>query len=168
MARRALLLALGLLAPPAWALEVGAPAPAVQGPGLVDAKPVSLASLRGKVVLLDFWASWCGPCKVSLPEMDRLRAELHAQGHAQRFEVLAVNVDQNPAAALKFLAKHPVSYPLLSDPAGRLPELYGLPTMPSSYLIDATGRVVAVHSGYKPGDAHKKLKPEILALLAKP
>lgn len=149
----------------ALALDAGAMAPITAGPGLIDGKPVSLASLRGRVVLVDFWASWCGPCKISLPEFEALRGELHAAGHAQRFEVLAINVDTDAKAATHFLSKHPVSYPLLADPAGKLPEVYALPTMPSSYLIGPDGKVVEVHSGYKPGDAQKHLKPAILKLL---
>lgn len=149
----------------ALAIDVGAMAPVTAGTGLLDGKPTSLANLRGRIVLVDFWASWCGPCKVSLPEFEQLRSELHAMGYAQRFEVLAINVDTDAKAAMRFLSKHPVSYPLLADPAGKLPEAYALPTMPSSYLIGPDGKVVAVHSGYKPGDAQKQLKPAILKLL---
>ncbi len=149
----------------AWPIEPGAVAPATAGAGLIDGKPTSLASLRGRVVLLDFWASWCGPCKLSLPELEQLRGELHAMGYAQRFEVLAVNVDTDAKAATRFIDRHPVTYPLLADPDGRLPQAYALPTMPSSYLIGADGKIVEVHSGYKPGDAQKHLKPAILKLL---
>jgi len=164
MPKALLLLLTAFAAVPALAVEVGAAAPPIEGPGLVDARPVSLAALRGRVVLVDFWASWCGPCKVSLPEMNALRQELIAMGYGPRFEVIAVNVDEEPKAALKFLSRHPVTYPLVSDPRGRLPAAYQLPTMPSSYLVGADGRIVQVHSGYKPGDAGK-LKAEILRLL---
>lgn len=161
----AALLIAGGISTQALALDVGAMAPITAGPGLIDGKPTSLAGLRGRVVLVDFWASWCGPCKVSLPELETLRSELHAAGYAQRFEVLAINVDTDAKAATRFLARHPVSYALLADPAGKLPEAYALPTMPSSYLIGPDGKVVEVHSGYKPGDAQKHLKPAILKLL---
>ena len=160
----ALMIANGMSAN-AFAIDAGAMAPATAGSGLLDGKPASLANLRGRVVLIDFWASWCGPCKVSLPELEQLRSELHAAGYSQRFEVLAINVDTDAKAAKRFLDRHPVSYPLLADPAGKLPEAYGLPTMPSSYLIGPDGKVVEVHSGYKPGDAQKHLKPAILKLL---
>ena len=160
----ALLIATGV-STPALSIDAGAMAPATAGRGLIDDKSTSLASLRGRVVLVDFWASWCGPCKVSLPELEALRSELHAMGYAQRFEVLAINVDTDAKAATRFLAKHPVSYPLLADPAGQFPGAYALPTMPSSYLIGPDGKVVEVHSGYKPGDAQKHLKPAILKLL---
>jgi thiol-disulfide isomerase/thioredoxin len=153
----------------ALAVEVGAPAPPTVGPSLIDQKPLSLAALKGRVVLVDFWASWCGPCKVSLPQMQLLRDELYAQGYGARFEVLAINVDDKTDKALKFLSKQTLTYPMLSDPAGKLPEAYALPSMPSSYLIAPDGRVHAVHAGYKPGDAQAKFKPEILQLLgAKP
>ncbi|HUP91259.1 MAG TPA: TlpA disulfide reductase family protein [Solimonas sp.] len=148
----------------ALAVNTGDAAPEVAGPGLLDGKPVKLSALRGKVVLLDFWASWCAPCKVSLPELDALRRELHAMGYAGRFEVLAVNVDTQPADGRRFLETRPVAYPVLSDPAGAAAAAFALPAMPSSYLIGADGRVAAVHSGYRAGDA-ARLKAGTLALL---
>jgi thiol-disulfide isomerase/thioredoxin len=147
------------------AIDVGAVAPNVSGVGLVDEKPVSLSALRGRVVLIDFWASWCGPCKVSLPELNTLRGELIQAGHGDRFEIIAVNVDTNAKAALRFLNKQPVDYPLIGDAQGTWPQAFDLPTMPSSYLIGPDGRVAEIHSGYKPGDAETSLKPAILKML---
>ena len=103
-------------------------------------------------VLVDFWASWCGPCKLSLPALEELRQELKSGDDAERFEILAVNLDSNPALGRRFLERHPVSYPVLSNPDGSIAESWALPAMPTSYLIAPDGRVSQVHSGYRDGD----------------
>ena len=114
---RALLIAflcLPLLAQSA-PVSVGQQAPAIDLP-LLPAGPenIQLADLRGKVVYVDFWASWCGPCRVSFPLLEKIRTELGPRG----FEVLAVNVDEFEEDARKFLLELPVSYPVAYDPQG--------------------------------------------------
>ena len=159
---RALLLGAAALIAPACALAVddGKPAPAFSLPALGGGARVSLDQYKGKVVFVDFWASWCGPCRQSLPLYDALNTEL-----AQRdFVVLAVNLDEEDADAEKFLREHPVHYTVLRDPAGAVPKAFGLVGMPTSYLIDAQGVVRAHHSGFDPSDIDK-LRKEVHELL---
>ena len=121
---------------------------------------LSLAELQGKVVYLDFWASWCGPCRKSFPVLEQLRQQLGSQG----FEVLAVNVDEFEADALQFLTELPVSYPVVRDGSGTTPKAYGILGMPTAYLIGRDGVVRLVHAGFKTSDV-EKLRVEIIKLL---
>lgn len=155
-----LLLFVFLWVAPASALEVGDRAPDFAAPQLTGHGTVELSKYRGKVVYLDFWASWCAPCLKAIPEIEKIRAEMPAT----EFQVVAVNLDQKKKKALRFLEKHPVGYPSASDPKGRLPGEYGLETMPTSYLIDAKGVIRYIHPGFKKGDG-SKLRREIRALL---
>lgn len=125
-----------------------------------DGGNTSLESLRGKVIYLDFWASWCGPCRVSFPQLESLRGELGGRG----FEVLAVSVDENQEDALLFLEERPVSYPVVWDPSGESPAAWGILGMPTGYLIDRDGKVRLVHRGFRKGDG-ERLREEILELL---
>lgn len=128
----------------------------------MDGKTVKLSSLKGKVVLVDFWASWCVPCKKELPALDKLQGELQAA--KKDIVIITINIDQEKANAEKFLkgagVKHLVT---LLDPEGSVAGQYDLPTMPTSYVIDKKGIVKAVHAGYEPGD-EKKLAKELEAL----
>jgi len=139
---------------------VGQPAPEVQLPQLPGGNEVSLSSLRGKVVYLDFWASWCGPCRVSFPQLEQLRNELGPRG----FEVYAINVDEVEADANQFLADVPVSYVVVRDAGGTTPEAYGILGMPTGFLIDRKGVVRHVHQGFKKTDG-ALLRAEIVELL---
>ena len=85
---------------------------------------------------------------------------------ASKFQVVAINIDEEPKKALRFLAKQPVGYPSASDPSGSLPEEFGLETMPTSYLIDQKGVIRMVHKGYRAGDI-EKIKAEATALMRK-
>jgi len=156
-----LVLALGLSAQ-AVAVSVGESAPQFTLPQLEGGKKLSLKNYRGKVVYLDFWASWCGPCRQSLPLMNELRAKLKGQG----FEVVAVNLDEEPEAGLAFLKQFPVDYPVLSDTQGKTPEQYDVQGMPTSYLIDRKGNVQLVHIGFKKSDV-AELEHQINQLLKK-
>ena len=146
----------------AQAVEIGSPAPAFTLPSSGSDARVGLAQYKGKVVFVDFWASWCGPCRQSLPLYEKLRAELAHED----FAILAINLDENAADAKAFLVEHPVSYTILSDPAGDVPKSFGLVGMPTSYLIDRDGIVRSVHTGFDPADI-AKLRGEIQALLGK-
>lgn len=149
-----------LATPAALALDEGDRAPAFAAPSLDGKGTVELSRYRGKVVYLDFWASWCAPCLVAIPEIERMRSEFPAD----QFQVIAVNLDQKEKKALRFLAKNPVGYPSASDPEGSLPERYGVDTMPTSYLIDRDGVIRYVHRGFQRGDSDK-LRREIRALI---
>lgn len=146
---RVLLLALSLSLPgAAYAVQQGQPAPLFKAEPLQGSRPVELEQFRGKVVYLDFWASWCAPCRQSLPALEQMRGE-----HGERgFEVIAVNVDEVSQDGLDFLEKYPVTYPTVRDPEGRLARLYGVRTMPMSYLIDRQGVVRHVHQGFNKKD----------------
>jgi thiol-disulfide isomerase/thioredoxin len=119
---------------------------------LVGQGELDLAAYRGRWVLVDFWASWCAPCQLSLPAYQRLYDELRAEGQAERFEILAINIDAQRRDAERVLRRTPLSYPLMADPQGRHPERWALPAMPTAYLVDPEGRVHHVHAGFRAGD----------------
>ena len=163
---RALLgLALVCAAATAWAgAKVGDRAGDFSLPTL-DGSKVKLSDLRGNIVVVDFWASWCVPCKKELPALDALAKKYAAE--KKPVVILAVNVDKERANAEKLLASVKVSsLRVLLDPDGRVASAYDVPTMPSSFVIDAKGLVRNVHSGFSSGD-EKKFAEEIEAL-AKP
>jgi thiol-disulfide isomerase/thioredoxin len=161
MLRSLIAVVLLLLCPAAaQAVEVGDEAPAFRLPALGGRDEVALKAYRGKVVYLDFWASWCPPCLQSLPQLEKLRGELPASD----FQIVAINLDQDPEKALAFLAKRPVGYPSASDPEGVWPERFEIPTMPTGYLIDRKGVVRHVHEGFHDGDLDA-LRTRIRALL---
>jgi peroxiredoxin len=151
---------LGLGPSAAGALQSGDAAPGFSAPTL-SGPTLSLESYRGKVVFLDFWASWCAPCATSLPLLDALRREFGADG----FQVVAVNVDRDPRKAEEFLTKRPVGYPSVSDPEGKLPVQFEVQTMPTSFLIDRKGVIRYVHRGFRKGD-EDALRTRIRELMA--
>ena len=119
-----------------------------------------LSGLKGKIVLVDFWASWCGPCRESMPFLDRLSTTYKDKG----LVVIGVNIDSDLAAAQRFLKNIPVSFAVLNDADKQVAKAYGPPTMPSSYVIDRQGKVRAIHAGFTTSDA-VQLEMEIKALL---
>jgi thiol-disulfide isomerase/thioredoxin len=104
---------------------------------------------EGRMVLVDFWASWCPTCEHAFPFLNALARDYRDQG----LEVIAVNLDADPSDALEFLAGRDVEFEIVRDPSGRCPRAFGLVGMPSSYLIDEQGRVVAVTRGFRKGEA---------------
>jgi peroxiredoxin len=132
---------------PAAGIAPGAPAPGFQLPASTG-NPVALADLKGQVVLINFWASWCGPCRQEMPILDQLYRSYQAAG----FTLIGVNVEPNTADAQKFLKATPVSFPILFDPTSAVSMLYQVSGMPSTVIVDRTGKIRYVHHGYKPGD----------------
>ncbi len=143
----------------AWSLEAGAAAPDLNLPGMKEA--VNLAQLKGKVVYVDFWASWCGPCKQSFPFMNALQAKYKAQG----LEVVAVNLDAKRDDADKFLAQVPAQFSIAFDARGESAKRFEVKGMPSSYLIGRDGKVLAAHAGFKDDD-RKDIESHIASALA--
>jgi cytochrome c biogenesis protein CcmG, thiol:disulfide interchange protein DsbE len=121
-------------------------APVFDLPG--NSNNISLKNLKGKVVYLDFWASWCTPCRNSFPWMN----ELQARYKNQDFTVVAVNLDSSHSEAERFLEKIPAKFVIAYDPEGTIASKYQLKVMPSSYLIDRKGNLSYVHKGYREGD----------------
>ena len=144
------------------AADVGESAPAVTLPMLDQTgTSVTLNDHSGKIIYLDFWASWCPPCLVSMPIMNDMRNRLQAQGID--FEVLAINVDSDPEDGIDFLLDSPVDFVVLSDPEGASPAAYGVRGMPTSYLINQQGQIVLVHEGFKRSDG-EMIENEIMSL----
>ena len=112
---------------------------------------VRLSELRGQVVLINFWASWCGPCRQELPLLNKVYAQYRAAG----FMLLAVNVDDNRKDADAMLKRLDLRFPILFDGNKNVAKLYGVDTMPATLLIDRDGRVRYVHRGYYSGYEQK-------------
>nr|WP_168926935.1 TlpA disulfide reductase family protein [Shewanella donghaensis] len=104
----------------------------------------SLLEFSGKVVYVDFWASWCGPCRKSFPWMNQMQAKYQQQG----FEVVAINLDLDTALAHEFLTKIPAKFNLRFNPDGDVATAFDLPGMPSSYLFNRQGELVQRHVGF--------------------
>lgn len=112
-----------------------------------DGKNLRLSEFRGDVVMINFWASWCGPCRQEMPLLEELYQEYEPLG----FTILGVNVEENSAKAKDLLRKIPVSFPVLFDNTSKVSKLYDVVAMPSTVLIDRDGNMRYLHQGYKPG-----------------
>ena len=155
------LLALNLLvAHAAPAVGEGDMAPDFVLPVLGGDSTRSLSDSHGKVRYIDFWASWCPPCRVSIPEI----VALHEALGGGRFEVIAISVDERTDDAIEFLKHYPVRYVVLSDSNGETARAYALPGMPTSFVVDPEGRVTLVHVGFRRGDI-APIRTHILELL---
>ncbi len=122
-----------------------------------DGKNVRLSDLRGQVVLLNFWASWCGPCRQEMPVLDAMHKKYGNLG----FAVLGVNLDAKSEKAVKYLKDTPVNFTVLYDPKGKVSGQYGVQAMPSTVIIDRDGYVRYLHEGFKDGYTekyHKQIK----------
>lgn len=153
-----LLLSLGSQA--AIAVDAGAPAPSLALPK-AGGETVDLAKLRGQVVYVDFWASWCGPCKRSFPWMNEMARKYAGKGLA----IVAINVDKKRDDADRFLRGVPAEFAVVYDPDGTTPAAWQVKSMPSSYLVDASGRVVFIENGFKE-DRKAEVEERIRAALA--
>lgn len=164
MGRLVAALAFLLLSQAAAAVEAGGAAPALDMPRLGSpAARLALASLRGKVVYVDFWASWCVPCRLSMPALETLYREHRDQG----FVVVGVNKDVSADDAKRFLGKVGVTFPLVSDPGDAAARGFDVKAMPSGYLVDRKGVVRKVHRGFT-GETAAELAGEIDALMKEP
>jgi peroxiredoxin len=143
------------------ALDAGGKMPEI---GLKDlsGRVVNTASLAGKVVVIDFWATWCAPCREELPVLQKLYKKYGAQG----LVVVGVSVDKEADNIKQFMQKMPLSFPIVHDAAHSVSGKYAPPRMPSSYLVDRKGIVRYVHGGYRAEDA-AAFEKEIQGLLGK-
>lgn len=130
------------------ALAEKAPQFSLQG----DSKKIQLANYKGRVVYVDFWASWCEPCRRSFSWMNKMQS-LYGK---EKFSIIAINLDDSRAAANEFLQKIPASFQIAYDPSGKTAEAYQLKAMPSSFLINARGELVYRHVGF-----HNESKDEL-------
>ena len=113
--------------------------------------PAGLGEVTGKVIWVDFWASWCAPCRRSFPWMNEMLEQYGDDG----LQIIGVNVDKDRALAEEFLAETPASFDLRYDPAGAMAEQFGVQAMPSSFLLDANGNVLAKHFGFRIADSEE-------------
>jgi thiol-disulfide isomerase/thioredoxin len=147
------------LALPGLGLATSATAPDFQL-GALSGKTESLAGYKGQVVMLNFWATWCGPCRQEMPVLEQLHKKYKPMG----FTMIGVNVEPDSAGAAKWLTATPVSFPILFDTESKVSKLYAVGGMPSTVIVDRKGNVRYVHRGYKPGDENEYLT-QIRALI---
>jgi thiol-disulfide isomerase/thioredoxin len=118
----------------------------------LDGKPADgLQELKGKVVYVDFWASWCPPCVKSFPFLNQLDQELKDKG----LHVIGVNLDEKVTDAQEFLAKHPAGFSIVADPSKQCAKDLEVMAMPTSYLIDRKGNIRHIHQGFRPDESEK-------------
>lgn len=121
---------------------------------------ISLSSLKGQVVMINFWASWCGPCRQEFPALDQIYSKYKPMG----FQMVAINVESEKADAERFLGQTPVSFPILFDADNKVSGNYGVSAMPTTFLVDRQGKLRWQHRAYKPGDEAKYIE-QIRAML---
>jgi thiol-disulfide isomerase/thioredoxin len=121
--------------------------------GARGGKNLALSELKGQVVMINFWATWCGPCRQEMPLLEQMYKKYRPMG----FTLLGVNVEPDPSGAEDWLKETPVSFPILFDRENRVSKLYNVSGMPSSVLIDRKGNVRYLHRGYKAGDENTYL-----------
>ena len=150
--RIAVIVAALTLSLPALAGPTGGPAPAFTLASRAG-QDVSLAQYKGQVVMLNFWASWCGPCRQEMPLLESIYRKYGKMG----FTMIGVNVEPDSNAANEWLKATPVSFPILYDRDSKVSKLYDVAGMPSTVIIDRTGKLRVLHRGYKPGDENEYL-----------
>ena len=141
------------------AQEINAPAPDFTLKSL-SGENIKLSEFAGKVVLLNFWASWCGPCREEMPLLNYLHNRYEAVG----FVVLGINVEEQSAMARAYIADRPVDFPILLDHKNEVSKLFKVIAMPSTVLIDRNGTMRYLHKGFKAGDEkeYKKLVKKLV------
>jgi cytochrome c biogenesis protein CcmG/thiol:disulfide interchange protein DsbE len=130
-----------------------------QGPG----RAVTLGSFKGKVMLVDFWASWCGPCRISFPFYQKLQDQYGSQG----LVIVGVNGEEDMGAVNKFYQEYGTTFLLVRDIGNALAHQMNPPKMPTSYLFDRNGNLVHEHDGFYPGD-DAKIEEQVKTLLGQP
>jgi peroxiredoxin len=137
----------------AHALSVGQASPDFTLPSSTG-KNIRLQELRGQVVLINFWASWCGPCRQEMPLLEDIYKKYSKLG----FTILGINVEQDSSKAATYLRDVPVSFPILFDTQNTLSKLYDVNAMPTTVIVDRNGKIRYIHAGYKPGyeETYKK------------
>jgi thiol-disulfide isomerase/thioredoxin len=137
-----------MFASAALAASSTGPAPGFQLSGR-GGKAIDLAQFRGQVVMINFWATWCGPCRQEMPLLE----DIHKKYKAMGFTMLGVNVEPDSAGAEAWLSKQkPVTFPIAFDTESKVSKLYKVAGMPSTVFVDRKGNVRVMHKGYKPGD----------------
>lgn len=114
----------------------------------------TLADLRGQVVMINFWASWCGPCRQEFPALDEMYRKYKPMG----FTMVGINVESEKSDAERFLGSRPVTFPILFDPQNAVSGSYGVKAMPTTVLVDRQGRLRWQHMAYQPGDEAKYIE----------
>jgi cytochrome c biogenesis protein CcmG, thiol:disulfide interchange protein DsbE len=138
-----------LLVSPVYAMEPGQLAPEFSLPGSVG--DITLSDFKGQIVYLDFWASWCGPCKKSFPWMNAMQSKFGPSG----FKIIAVNLDADTEDGKRFLKTVPANFDIAFDARGVTPRQYQVKGMPSSILIGRDGKIVLQHAGFNDGAGEK-------------
>ena len=148
----AIVAALSVSLPALAGSSAAAPAPAFTLASRAG-QDVSLAQYKGQVVMLNFWASWCGPCRQEMPLLESIYKKYNKMG----FTMIGVNVEPDSNAANEWLKATPVSFPILYDRDSKVSKLYDVAGMPSTVIIDRSGKLRVLHRGYKPGDENEYL-----------
>jgi thiol-disulfide isomerase/thioredoxin len=140
-------------------VRVGDRFPSLAGAGLGGGV---LPATEGKVVLVDFWASWCAPCKASFPAYARIQSDYSARG----LVIVAVSVDESARPYAAFLKQRAPTFATVRDETQQLVRMVRVPAMPTSYLLDRSGRVRFIHVGFHSGETERAIRAEIETLLA--
>jgi peroxiredoxin len=130
--------------------DASGPAPAFTLTNL-GGQASGLSAYKGQVVMVNFWATWCGPCQQEMPLLDQMYQKYKPAG----FTLIGINVDKEAPPVKQLLERKPVSFPVLLDPANQVSKAYHVDEMPSSVIIDRKGQIRYVHRGYKPGDENE-------------
>jgi thiol-disulfide isomerase/thioredoxin len=158
--RRLLISAIAAIPMATFASDIGKPAPTFELPGLE--RSIRLSDYQGKFVYIDFWASWCGPCRQSFPWMNELQTKFGNQG----FQIIGINVDSAKSDAMEFLAQNKANFLIAFDPKGATPSAYAIKGMPSSVLVGPDGKIVFRHVGFNKVDT-PELENKIKSALAR-
>lgn len=134
----------------AWSGPTDGPAPAFTLTAL-GGDQTALSQYKGQVVMVNFWATWCGPCQQEMPVLDQMYKKYKPAG----FTLLGISVDKAGPAVKDLMTRKPVSFPILLDPANEVSKVYHVDEMPSTVIIDRKGEIRYIHRGYKPGDENE-------------